>query len=73
MISLTNAILFLLLAPIIGGLVSGIDRKLTARMQGRVGPPIFQPFYDVGKLLEKEIDLLEAFLAKVTAVHFKYI
>jgi formate hydrogenlyase subunit 4 len=53
-ISLTNAILFLLLAPIIGGLVSGIDRKLTARMQGRVGPPIFQPFYDVGKLLEKE-------------------
>lgn len=54
MISLTNAILFLLLAPVIGGLVSGIDRKLTARMQGRVGPPIFQPFYDVGKLLEKE-------------------
>jgi len=53
-ISLTNAILFLLLAPIIGGLVSGIDRKLTARMQGRVGPPILQPFYDVGKLLEKE-------------------
>ncbi len=54
MISLTNAILFLLLAPVIGGLVSGIDRKLTARMQGRVGPPILQPFYDVGKLLEKE-------------------
>ncbi len=54
MISLTNAILFLLLAPIIGGLVSGIDRKLTARMQGGGGPPIFQPFYDVGKLLEKE-------------------
>jgi formate hydrogenlyase subunit 4 len=53
-ISLTNAILFLLLAPVIGGLVSGIDRKLTARMQGRVGPPILQPFYDVGKLLEKE-------------------
>jgi formate hydrogenlyase subunit 4 len=53
-ISLTNAILFLLLAPIIGGLVSGIDRKLTARMQGRVGPPVLQPFYDVGKLLEKE-------------------
>lgn len=54
MISLTNAILFLLLAPVIGGLVSGIDRKLTARMQGRVGPSILQPFYDVGKLLEKE-------------------
>ena len=23
-------------------------------MQGRVGPPILQPFYDVGKLFEKE-------------------
>lgn len=54
MISIVNAILFLLLAPIIGGLVTGIDRKLTARMQGRIGPPILQPFYDVGKLLEKE-------------------
>ena len=54
MISIVNAILFLLFAPIIGGLVTGIDRKLTARMQGRIGPPILQPFYDVGKLLEKE-------------------
>ena len=54
MISIVNAILFLLLAPIIGGLVTGIDRKITARMQGRVGPPILQPFYDVGKLFEKE-------------------
>jgi ech hydrogenase subunit B len=53
-ISIVNAILFLLFAPIIGGLVTGIDRKLTARMQGRIGPPILQPFYDVGKLLEKE-------------------
>jgi len=23
-------------------------------MQGRIGPPILQPFYDVGKLFEKE-------------------
>ena len=45
---------FVLLAPVIGGLVAGIDRKITAHMQGRVGPPILQPFYDVGKLFEKE-------------------
>lgn len=44
----------LLLAPILGGLLSGLDRKITARIQGRVGPPIFQPFYDVIKLLLKE-------------------
>lgn len=54
MISLTWAFVFILLAPVIGGLIAGIDRKVTARMQGRVGPSIFQPFYDVGKLFEKE-------------------
>jgi ech hydrogenase subunit B len=42
------------LSPIIGGLVAGIDRKVTARLQGRYGPPILQPFYDVFKLLGKE-------------------
>ena len=52
--SIIYALLFLLLAPIAGGLIAGIDRRITARMQGRVGPPILQPFYDVGKLFEKE-------------------
>jgi ech hydrogenase subunit B len=47
-------VLYLILAPIAGGLIAGIDRKVTARMQGRVGPPILQPFYDVLKLFEKE-------------------
>ncbi len=44
----------LILAPFIGGLLSGIDRKLTARLQNRAGPPIVQPFYDVLKLFGKE-------------------
>jgi ech hydrogenase subunit B len=48
------ALVYILVAPILGGLIAGIDRKVTARMQGRVGPPILQPFYDVGKLFEKE-------------------
>jgi formate hydrogenlyase subunit 4 len=43
----------LLAAPLIGGLLMGIDRKLTARIQGRVGPPVLQPFFDVLKLLSK--------------------
>jgi ech hydrogenase subunit B len=42
------------LAPIIGGLVAGLDRKVTAWLQGRYGPPIIQPFYDVMKLFGKE-------------------
>ncbi|MDO4545685.1 MAG: NADH-quinone oxidoreductase subunit H [Bacillota bacterium] len=45
---------YLILAPILGGLLAGLDRKVSARMQGRVGPSILQPFYDVFKLFEKE-------------------
>lgn len=39
---------------VIGLLLCGIDRKLVARMQKRVGPPIVQPFYDFFKLMGKE-------------------
>lgn len=37
-----------------GLLLSGLDRKLVARMQKRVGPPIIQPLYDFLKLCGKE-------------------
>lgn len=40
--------------PVIVGLIAGLDRRLTAWFQSRRGPPIFQPFYDVLKLLGKE-------------------
>ncbi|MBF0388065.1 MAG: NADH-quinone oxidoreductase subunit H [Candidatus Omnitrophica bacterium] len=49
-----TGIAFVFLAPLLGGLVAGFDRKISARLQGRIGPPLFQPFYDVGKLLQKE-------------------
>ncbi|MDY0154618.1 MAG: NADH-quinone oxidoreductase subunit H [Prevotella sp.] len=47
-------LLVLIVAPIIGCLASGVDRKITARLQGRVGPPLLQPYYDVKKLLSKD-------------------
>ena len=56
----------LVAGPIIGGLVSGMDRILTARMQSRIGPPVLQPFYDVVKLLFKEplvVNVWQAFCA----------
>ena len=37
-----------------GMLASWIDRKVTARIQWRVGPPIYQPLVDIIKLLGKE-------------------
>ena len=49
-----SIVAYIIFAPFVGGLTAGIDRKITARMQGRQGPPILQPFYDVAKLLKKE-------------------
>ena len=63
MTTILNALLYLgyiLIYPgflfcfFVGLLLCGIDRKLVARMQKRVGPPILQPFYDFFKLLGKE-------------------
>lgn len=51
----------LILAPIIGGLLSGLDRIITARLQGRVGPPLLQPFYDIFKLFGKESMIVNRF------------
>lgn len=48
------AIAYVLLAPLVGGFLEGVDRKISARMQRRVGPPVLQPFYDVRKLLNKQ-------------------
>jgi NADH-quinone oxidoreductase subunit H len=44
----------LLFVLVISLLYMGIMRKLAARMQNRIGPPIWQPFLDVIKLLSKE-------------------
>jgi formate hydrogenlyase subunit 4 len=55
MLPLIAGILFVLLAPVFGGLLVGFDRIVSARMQGRVGPPLLQPFYDLGKLFQKQV------------------
>ena len=39
---------------IFGLLFKGVDRKISAHMQGRIGPPIIQPFRDMKKLFTKE-------------------
>ena len=48
-------IAYLLFAPLLGGLLDGTDRIISARMQRRKGPSILQPFYDLGKLFSKEL------------------
>lgn len=46
---------YLVLAPLAGGLLDGLDRIISARMQRRKGPPLLQPFYDLGKLFSKQM------------------
>jgi ech hydrogenase subunit B len=58
---LERMLAFVLLAPLAGGLLAGIDRRVSARLQGRYGPPILQPFYDVFKLLRKERIIVNKF------------
>lgn len=47
-------IIVIVAAPVLGGLLSGVDRIISARMQHRYGPPVLQPFYDFFKLIGKE-------------------
>ncbi len=55
-VTLLEFIIFpgLLFTGVAGLVTSWVDRKVTARVQMRAGPPFFQPFYDIGKLLIKE-------------------
>ena len=58
---LERMLAFVLFAPLAGGLLAGIDRRVSARLQGRYGPPLAQPFYDVLKLLRKERIIVNKF------------
>ncbi len=40
---------------LVGLVATWIDRKVTARIQWRVGPPVLQPVYDLAKLFGKEV------------------
>lgn len=42
-----------LFALAFGLFLKGLDRRLAARLQGRIGPPLAQPFYDLVKLARK--------------------
>lgn len=54
LITLGASVIFAIVATVLGCLLAGVDRIVSARMQGRVGPPLLQPFYDVRKLIDKD-------------------
>jgi formate hydrogenlyase subunit 4 len=49
-------LLVLLLAPLFTGFV----RKVKARLLRRQGPPLIQPYRDLGRLMRKEVELAES-------------
>jgi formate hydrogenlyase subunit 4 len=54
LITIGGALLVAIFGLVFGLFYKGIDRKIAAHMQGRVGPPLKQPFLDVRKLFVKE-------------------
>ncbi|HJK46741.1 MAG TPA: NADH-quinone oxidoreductase subunit H [Methanocorpusculum sp.] len=49
-----GTIVLAIFAIAFGLILSGIDRRVVARMQARIGPPLLQPLTDVRKLLAKQ-------------------
>jgi len=66
--------LTLVAAPLVGGFLTGIERKINARLQNRIGPPVLQPFYDVLKLIGKKkqisnkIQIISVYFYLVSAI-----
>jgi len=56
----------LIFAGVIGGLLAWFDRKITAKVQFRKGPPVLQPFYDFLKLLLVKETILPARGSRIT-------
>lgn len=64
--------LLIALAPFAGLLIAGVDRKITARMQGRIGPPVLQPLFDVIKLLHKEPIVVNRIQVVYASLHLAF-
>jgi NADH-quinone oxidoreductase subunit H len=56
----------LVFLAVTGGFLSWFDRKITARVQFRKGPPVLQPFYDFFKLLLVKETILPKYGSPVT-------
>lgn len=58
-----------LLAPLGVGLLLGADRRVSAAMQLRLGPPILQPWYDLTKLATKASLPVDRLAASLLVAH----
>jgi len=64
------SLLLAFLAPLLGGLIIGFERRLRARMQNRQGPPLLQPYYDMAKLFTKRPMHAHPYHTLLAILHF---
>ncbi len=67
-----SMILYLILAPLLGGLLEGVDRVISARMQGRRGPSLLQPYYDIFKLFHKQTTVVNSIQILFIIAYFAF-
>jgi ech hydrogenase subunit B len=68
-VALAVVVAVTLAAPIGVGLLIGADRKVTAAIQLRAGPPLVQPLYDLTKLLAKTSPPPDRLVAALLVAH----
>jgi len=66
------ALAYVILGPFVGGLIDGLDRVISAKLQGRIGPPLLQPFYDLRKLLTRRIAPVNRLQLPLIASHLVF-
>ena len=68
-----RTLIVLIVAPILGCIMAGIDRRVSAHLQSRVGPPLLQPWYDFRKLMSKENVVVNKFQNVYIVFYFAFI
>lgn len=63
-----GAFLTAILAFVVGMFYGGLNRKITARVQNRVGPPIHQNFLDLLKLQSKRTNIAHGIMGQLAPV-----
>ncbi len=58
-----SVIAYIILTPLAAGLIDGCDRKISAHMQRRHGPSVFQSLWDVLKLFKKRTTIVNVLQA----------
>ncbi len=67
-IKILGAFLTAILAFTVGMFYGGFRRKITARVQNRVGPPVYQNFLDLMKLQGKRTNIAHGFMGHMAPI-----